>query len=213
MAIKPKITIGVLLLHLLTCNMTCHEKCTNQDFSFAITNRIYPDKDTIQTGDTIWIEVDVPTLLTDLRSNTEIDYSGAVNLGSAIQFLKLGKAQGSDIPVTEAAQSFKTALVIGESIDNSQTPFAKKAKEFRFKEMNARYRFKAGFIPKEKGDFMISVGDAAGVYRHSEKCSNGGFTITIANTMQHLYLYQQSRADDYELSPYERTHVYCMRVK
>ncbi|HVI44135.1 MAG TPA: hypothetical protein VM802_04680 [Chitinophaga sp.] len=212
MAIKFKITIGLLLIHLFTCYTTCRTNCAGVDFSFAIANRIYPDKDSINVGDTIWIEVDVPTQLTDLKTSSEVDYSGAVNLGSAIAFQKFDVGSTTQTGLVEAAEAFKTHLVFGEVIDNSKTPFAKKTKEFRFHETNGRYRFKAGFIATEKGDFMIGPGDANGVYRQQDKCSKASFTITIANTNQHLYLFQNFRPD-YVLSESDRKHAYCMRVK
>jgi hypothetical protein len=212
MATKIKIIPGLVLVHLLTCYGSCVKNCVDEKFSFAITNRVYPDKDSIQVGDTIWIELDAPVKLLDQESNTEVDYSGAANLGSAIGFLKFGKGTAQAGNSTEAAQAFKAHLVTGEIVDNSQTPFAKRIKEFLFKEINGRYRFKVGFIALEKGDFSISPGDAAGVYRFRNKCPKAGFRITIADTDQHLYLYQQSRPG-YEISSYERSHMFCVRVK
>lgn len=212
MATKVKIVIGLLIVHMLTCYTTCKRDCYDQNFSFSITNKIYPDKDSIQVGDSIWVEIDVPTTLLELTGNKEVDYSGAVNLGSGIQFLKLGKGNVQTGNATPAAMAFETHLEVGTVVDNSQTPFAKKTKEFLFVEMGGRYRFKAAFIAKEKGDFMIAPSDAAGVYRSQNRCDKAGFMNTIADTDQHLYMYQESRPG-YEISGYERTHAYCVRVK
>lgn len=210
---RIKVTVGLLLLHLFTSYGSCAKKnCVDAQFGFAITNKIYPDNDSIQVGDTIWVEVDVPVKLSDLRTNKEVDYSGAMNLGTAVQFLKLGKGNAQAGNATEAAVAFKTVLVLGDVVDNSGTPFSKKVKEFLFKEINGRYRFKVGFIALEMGDFVIGPGNAAGVARFSDKCTKASFNITIADTDQHLYLYQQSRPG-YEISPYERSHMYCVRVK
>lgn len=210
MATKIKIIPGLVLVHLLTCYGSCVKNCLDENFSFAITNRVYPDKDSIQVGDTIWVELDAPVKLLDQESNTEVDYSGAANLGSAIGFLKLEKGNAQVGNVTEAAHSFKTHLVTGEVVPNEK--FKAVVKEFLFKETNGRYRFKAGFIALEKGDFSISPGDAAGVYRFRNKCPKAGFRITIADTDQHLYIYQENRPE-FEISSYERSHVYCVRVK
>jgi hypothetical protein len=97
MVSRIKITVGLLLIHFLTSYTTCRNNCFGISLSFAISNRIYPDRDSISVGDTIWIEVDRPIRLTDKQRNTEVDYSGAVNLGSAIQLMKFGKVPLIDV--------------------------------------------------------------------------------------------------------------------
>lgn len=212
MATKIKIILSLVIVHMLSCYTTCKRNCHVQSFSFAITNKIYPDKDSIYVGDSIWMEVDVPTKLLELNSDQEIDYSSAANLGSAIQFLKLGKGNAHTSNATYAAADFKAHLVIGQSVDNSKTPFAAWVKDFLFDEVNGRYRFKVAFIPQAKGDYMIAPGNSLGTFRKHNKCEKAGFDITIADTDQHLYIYQESRPG-YEISGYERTHAYFVRVK
>jgi hypothetical protein len=113
--------------------------------------------------------------------------------------------------VAQAANSFTTYPVIGEELKENNPYFASKSKSFRG-EMNGRYRFKAAFIPKGKGDFGISPGNAASVFRNQDKCAKADFSIAVTNTNQHRYIYQESRPG-YEITEQERTNVYSSTGK
>jgi hypothetical protein len=188
---------------------SCVRNCVDENYSFAINNSFYPDKDTISIGDTIWMEVDAPTTNMDLMRQQPVDYSGAANLGTAISFLKLLPGSIEMSNAIESAHDFKLVLVEGRQVDN---PFVNKVREFLFTERDAHYHFKLGMIPTSSGDFIIDASNSAGTYRKQNKCTKAGFEITISNTDQHLYIYQNARPG-YEISGYEQTHIYCFHVR
>src|SRR5689334_11622357 len=92
MVIKTNDSILFLSLIALMCIYAqCNKRldCANTVYSFEMGIKAYPDKDSINVGDTIWLEVNEPTTLKDVFSGKMIDYSGAVNLGSFVSFSKL----------------------------------------------------------------------------------------------------------------------------
>jgi hypothetical protein len=155
--------------------------CANTVYNFEIAGKIYPDKDSIHIGDTVWLELNIPTNFTDITSNQIVDYSGAENLGSAIGF---GEYSVINNPAP-AANSFLDVLVKGKKVDN---PDIAQIREFLFEEQNNRYVFKLGIIPKEKGIFGTGFSNAQNVYRNSDKCTKAFFKINVENTRQHYYL-------------------------
>lgn len=110
--------------------------------------------------------------------------------------------------VVPSANSFENILIMGSSV-NSVNP--QQLQEFLFEEKNGMYLFKVGVVSQKKGLFMIAPGDAANVYRKNDECTKANFSLTLKDTDQHLYLYEQSRPG-YMPSEYERTHMYCFKV-
>lgn len=155
--------------------------CANTVYSFQIGMRVYPDNSTVQIGDTIWFELDIPTNFTDIVSDKTINYSGAKNLGTIVGFVNYSIVNN---PIS-AANSFYTILVKGTKVDNPQTD---QIREYLFDEQNGRYLFKLGIVTKETGIYGIGVGNAQNVYRASDKCAKAFFNIILQDTHQHYYL-------------------------
>lgn len=211
MDIKPYRLIGVIGIFVSTMFSTCkcRTNCTELQYTFDIGCVAYPDMDSIKIGDTIWLEINVPVNLKDERSGINVNYSRAVNLGTAIDILKIKPGTVSIPGSVPSAKSFDYYLVKGTF--EPKTVNGDRIKEFLFIENNRYYQFKVGFIPKEKGAFIIAPGNAANVYRKNNKCTKAGFLISFEDTDQHLYLYERSRPG-YTPSEYERTHMYCFKV-
>jgi hypothetical protein len=57
-----------------------------------------PDLDSIHINDTIWLEVNEPTILKDVQTGKDVNYSGAANLGSAIGFEKVSPPPDNLLP-------------------------------------------------------------------------------------------------------------------
>jgi hypothetical protein len=189
MAIKTAGSILLLSLIALMCIYAqCNKRldCANTVYSFEMGIKAYPDKDSINVGDTIWLEVNEPTTLKDALSGRVIDYSGVVNLGTAISFAKLiAVSQTND----QVAANFKFILLQGNEIARPDTA---KYREFNFRELNGFYKFQLAIIPKETGVFKMFVSSAANVYRKNDKCTKAGFTINFKETNQHFYFNEVS---------------------
>lgn len=68
MATKIKIfSIGVIIF--LTIVFSTSKKsilsCTESTYSFNVDAKVYPNKDSINIGDTMWLEINSPTTFTD----------------------------------------------------------------------------------------------------------------------------------------------------
>ena len=157
--------------------------CAGSVYSFALELKAYPDHDSLRIGDTIWLEVDAPTSLTDLQTGREIDYSGAANLGSAISFQALSRETGQF--TIDAVEKFNFLLVQRIEVENRSPNLYK---GYNFAEVNGRYVFKLGLVPKEQGTFGLIFSNADNVYRKTDNCTKASFGLTFKNTNQHYYL-------------------------
>lgn len=180
MAIKKNLIVVLGISIIITLNSCGKKGCANTAYNFVVGVKAYPDKESIRLGDTLWFEINAPTNLTDITSNTTIDYSGAENLGSAIGFGRIT----NNITV-ESADTFSYITKVGVPVSNPNTT---KIREFLFVQINKNYVFKLGIIPKEKGVFGVGFSNAANVYRSSDKCTKAAFKINFENTHQHYYL-------------------------
>ncbi len=199
-----------LLIACVSIYASCSKRfdCSQNIHSFEAFYKAYPDKDSLQIGDTIWLELNAPTQLKDVATGQLVDFSGAVNFGPSIRYLEFtgGSIQmPSGIP---AANSFENILIRGTTIQSDKPD---QVRSFDCIEENNMYRFKVGIVPKKKGIFAIAPGDAAGVYRKVSPCDKAGFKLTFIDTDQHLYWYQNDRPG-YQISDSEKSHGYCFKV-
>lgn len=211
MATKLLTVVILLSIAITTTFSTCKKGglgCANTVYNFQIGVKAYPDKDSIQIGDTIWIEINSPTSLTDLISNKLVNYSGAKNLGSAISFVRFIGGSVSNPGAVYSADDFTYYLETGKQVNNS---FVEGIREYLFLENNNFFEFKLAIIPQQKGIYSIGISDAANVYRQSDKCTKAHFEIVFFNTSQHLYFLQNNRPG-YVIEGSELTHLYCFKV-
>lgn len=183
MVIKLQTVVIVVFLYTATVFATCRKDCSRIDYSFEIAAKAYPDLDSIRVGDTIWIEINEPVFLKDLKTNTSINYSGTVNLGTNLGFQEI---KGSTPQLINSANDFLFKIIEGIEVNSLHSDLFK---EYLFVERNNMFLFKLGVIPKRSGIFRINFGSAANVYRANDKCSKASFVFNFENTNQHFYLY------------------------
>lgn len=202
----------VVIVYVLSVYASCnkHGDCLTQTYSFATCIKAYPDTDSLNINDTIWLDFSCPTRLVDLGTGNMIDYSGAGNLGTAIDFLEFTGGSISNPGAIPAVNAFEYKLIYGVFIPDNVLP--EKNRDYNFTEVNSEYKFRLGIIPKRTGIFAIAPGNASNVYRNNDYCTKAGFSIIFSNTNQHIYFYQQNRPG-YIPSQYELTHMYCFKVK
>ena len=189
MAIKKYRTFVLLVfLGLVNLQFECNKKigCAENVYSFELDIKAYPDKDSINVGDTIWLEVNSPTTLKDFRSGSMVDYSGAKNLGTAIGIAELISV---NVTNTEGNSFFKYNIVTGTELPRSDS---NRFREFNFAEVNQKYQFKLALIPLKKGIFKLFISNAANVYRKNDGCTKAGFGISFKDTDQHFYFNEVS---------------------
>ncbi len=175
----------VLAICLVNYSFRCNKPfgCAGAVYNFEMGIKAFPDKDSIHIGDTVWLLIDEPTTLKEVQTGRVIDYSGAANLGSAIGFQTFSLDRGQF--TVDAAQKFNFSIVQGVETANVNPALYH---EYLFSEVNNRYIFKLGVIPKEKGLFRLVFSNAANVYRKNDKCTKANFTLNFNNTNQHYYL-------------------------
>jgi hypothetical protein len=85
---KHNTVLILMLLSLVSVYATCHKHldCRETVYNFEMGIKDYPDKDSINVGDTIWLEVNEPVILKDIQTGKDVNYSSANNLGSAMAF-------------------------------------------------------------------------------------------------------------------------------
>lgn len=181
-----------------------------QQYSFATNIKAYPDIDSISINDTVWLEFLSPTRLTDIATGAMIDYSSATNLSTSINFDEFTGGSISNPGAIPAVDAFEYKLIYGIFVPDDFLP--ERNRDYRFIETNNEFKFKLGIIPKRVGVFSLAPSNSATVRRANDNCSEAGFSITFATTNQHLYFYEQNRPG-YTPSEYERTHMYCFKVK
>ncbi len=192
MATKIKICAVAAIIFATTIFSKCKKisllGCTESSYSFNVDAKVYPDKDSINIGDTIWVEINSPTTFTD-QFNTPVDYSQANNLGTVMGFVKVINI--SPIQLENVVKDFSFLLIAGKEIQSLDTALIK---EYLFQESGGRYLFKLGIIPKVSGTFSFNLGNAANVIRKGNSCPKAAFSFLLKNTTnQHYYLYPGGR--------------------
>lgn len=209
---KFYVTVICFCIFFSTVFSTCKKGglgCANAVYSFKDSATAFPDIDSIYVGDTLFISSNIPTNQTDLSSGQIVDYSNASNLSLSIQFLKLVGGSVSDPGTIYVANKFSCIPVIGAQITD---PFTEGERSFSFKERTDMYNLKVAMIPQDTGAYLIAISNGVNVTRSSGKCTKANYEIDFANIDQHLYLYQNNRPG-YIINNYEKTHVYCFKVK
>ena len=155
--------------------------CANTVYFFQIGVKSFPNYDSIHIGDTLWFDINSTSTLEDSVSKKMIDYSNAENLGSDIAIEKIINAT----TFIGSVQSFNYLLIKGKEVQSSNSNLIK---DYIFSEQAGYYIFKLGLVAKETGTFTAVFGNAANVYRSSDKCTKASFEINFENTNQHYYL-------------------------
>ena len=185
---------------------SCFKNCSDISYSFDVHAKLHPDIDSIHIGDTLWIEATSPAIVTDKLSGKDVDYSGAANMGIAIQIASFHGGSTNNTGAFYVLDSFQYVLVNGRLSAQDYNSI-----NYLYDAIDNGYKFKLGVIGERSGVYGLSVSDAVNVYKKNDKCSKATYNMQITNTNQHLYLYQNSRPG-YEISSYERTHLYCFKV-
>jgi hypothetical protein len=178
--------------------------CTNTVYNFKIPESITPDKDSIKTGDTLFLNVSTSSNLSDLQTGIVVNYSNTENLGNVVTLLRF-----SPMNMTAGAiNNFNFHLLNGREV-NAVDPLSQK--DVLFAENNGDYIFSLAIIAKDTGRYALTIGDAANVYRKNDKCTKAGFAINFGNTDQHFYFLKEWRPD-LTLDNNGKRHVYYFKV-
>ncbi|MDB5275914.1 MAG: hypothetical protein JWR61_869 [Ferruginibacter sp.] len=158
--------------------------CTGNSYAFKVDAKVYPDKDSINIGDTIWAEMNFSSSLLD-QTNEIVDFSNANNLGTEMGFVKVVNA--SPVELKDVVNDFTFKLVFGKELGSPNTQLLK---EYSFQELGHKYMFKLAMIPRSSGTYRFNMVKAIDVYRNGNACPKASFYYQLFNTTnQHYYLY------------------------
>ncbi len=206
---KPLI---ILVIASFCMGSTCNKYplgCYGNAYTFEIPLKIYPDKETVAVGDTIWIEIATPKQFTDLPTGRKIDFDGAANLGIDVDFLQLCPDSILERSVIPAVSAFQLLVIKGTFLPDDLSP--DRNVDYNYYEGDASYQFKLAVIPKQKGIYVIAPGDASSVYSKTCRCPKAGFQMRYKETNQHTHIY----TDFWPFQPslFELSHMYCLKVQ
>lgn len=170
-----------IFINASTCKKGSPCKQANQYFEFGV--KATPNFDSITVNDTIWTVIDESVNLLDKGTNSIVDFSNAVNLSTNIGFQKAIFSPVLDF--VPSVSKFNFELIEGIEINNTNAALYR---EYRFLEVNGRYKLKVGIVPKDTGIYRIVFGNAANVYRKTGGCTNAFFEMNFKETNQHRYL-------------------------
>ena len=151
--------------------------CADSIYNFERAAQVIPDKDTVKTGDTIWVEIDSPDTFLDQATNKQINFSNADNLGTAMAFDKLVNV--APIQLADAVKDFESLLMTGRELP---TPNSQLFKEYLVLDINGSYEFKLGIIPKDTGTFRFNLSNSIHVYRNGKGCPKADFYMRLTQT-------------------------------
>jgi len=160
----------------------CHES-----FAYTIDAKVYPDKDTVNIGDTIFVEVNFPTTLTNSTPGEIANLNGASGIATDMGFVKL--VNDSPIVLDNAVPDFNFKLIKGREVAPTKHDTTL-IKSFFFEEANNMVLFKLAIIPKNIGTYSFNIGASPDVEEKNVICPTFTLNYLLRNTTdQHYYLY------------------------
>jgi hypothetical protein len=186
----------------------CNKICTPRDYEFngGIAN-VYPDKDSIQIGDTLWFSCYIPVNLKYFVANASD--SENYNISSATNFntdFHLTSPTGVNMQVG-AMDSFSFVSKIGKVQMNPLAPDA--SQTISFATNDSAYLASFGIIARKKGIYFLGIID---IYQGMKKCDKFSVVITMNDADNHLYYLKDIYYGGGPISPLDSTRVYCFKV-
>jgi hypothetical protein len=186
---------------------SCHKPCNEPNYTFNVSAFFFPEKDTIDIGDTLWIKSIIPQLQRDVHSQKEINFSNAQNLGTTVIISDITKFRN---PGRGAIDSFNFLKVFGNIYTEKGTDTLG-VKQLSYVQTDSSYELKVGLVALKSGKYIFTIPDNPSVYRKGmEKCGLATFYILNQNINRHLYLFEDALGP---LSEYDKAHSYCIKVR
>ena len=101
------------LISATTIQSRCSKRfdCSQTVYSFQTNIKAFPDLDSVNINDTIWIDFSCPTKLIDMISGQLVDYRDAENLGTDISFLEFTGGSALNPGGIAAVDAFQFRLI------------------------------------------------------------------------------------------------------
>lgn len=187
---------------ILVVNCGCQKPCNEPDYNFTVFESFSPEKESMNIGDTLYLDCKIPKMEKDNNTGQVINFSNLANLGDNLIISDISKFDAK----REAADSFSYVNIYGKIYSDNNG-----AKQFQFMETDSTYRLKVGLILLKAGSYIFTIPDIPGVYRNGHiRCGVGNYAVLNSNINKHLYLFEDLWG---ALSIYDRNRSYCIKVK
>ncbi len=204
-----KIFPAIGLISIAMINSGCPKPCVEANLSFKVHAWMVPDKDSIQIGDTLYLESVFQTNLMDERTSQVIDYSNSEGIGSTLTVSSLPL---NDTIARDAAFDFDYVSIKGKIYNDRSIPRPDGVQQLTYGEIIGKYGLKIGLIPQKKGRYILAIGKGLSNGRKKGKnCEKAAFNISITSTNQHFYLMNEWKTN-YILNKFGREHGYAFKV-
>lgn len=206
MAIK-NIGLIIVVSGILFTTENCNRHClvaSGTTISLTGGNSLYsPVKDSMKTGDTLFLNINIPGRLTYSNTTQTIDFSNATNMKADIRFIALKGVQSK----SAALDSFLFIKKVGEYSANPLLPDASIG--ITFKEEANNYLFLIGCVPQKKGVYMIAISD---IPYANKNCDYASIAIVSKSSDSHLHYLKDIYYGGGPIDPIDSTHSYCFKV-
>lgn len=193
-----------ILLCIIVVISGCHKPCNEPDYDFSVFESFSPERDSMNIGDTLYLNCEIPKMEKDNNTGQVINFSNLGNLGDNLVISDISKFHDAK---REAADSFSYINIYGKIYSDNNG-----AKQLQFIETDSSYRLKVGFILLKAGSYVFTIPDATGVYRNGHvKCGVGNYAVLNSNGNKHFYLFEDLWGPI--ISIYDKNRSYCIKVK
>ena len=196
-----------LLTYIVVLLTGCGKTCLEATYSFTVREHFYPEQDSIKVDDTLWVVSSHSTIFKDSVSGMQADYKGSA-FGLNIGLLNYTDSATIRSGSPGAFDAFTTLLVNGTATGNDNLPNENKG--INFEQTQDSFVLKVAFVPKKKGVYGISLGNA-GATRLNHGCELAAAMVINTNFDNHLYYYQRLVPNS-NINSYEQTHLYLFEV-
>lgn len=196
---------ATLLISAFSCNKNGSKPCTMvTPFSFNVTSEFFPQRETYNIGDTIFLHSSFPKSLLNQISNQQVDYGNSLGISGN---LAIGLLDSNSRTILYALPKFKVINISGTT---SPIPNATEGGLNIFYKEDSIYNFKLGIICLNKGVYRIGLTDLSSQGISGKDCTNAGFNMTVTNANKNLNLFQN--AIGYYPDALAIKTIYCFRV-
>lgn len=193
---------GIVLIGVLN---SCHKPCNEPNYSFSVDDFFSPEKDSINIGDTIWLNSTISKLEKDINTQSQVNFSNAENLGTNLIISDISKFDSQRGAVDSFTYFQSHGRIYTDPKLNPQG-----VKQLSFEENDNSYQLEVGLIAKSAGSYILTIPDNPHVFRKGmSNCGTANFEFLNSNNNKHLDLFENRWG---QLSGYDSAHSYCFKV-
>jgi hypothetical protein len=187
--------------------VTCNRECIDNSFGFVVQVNVTPNKDSLNIGDTLWLESVTPSTMVDLNSNKEIIFDHASNLGGGMRVGELLAANN----MADAVNNFDFVISKGDASNVEREP--NRSKSFKYLEEKGLYELKIGIVCRKKGIYGLFLSAASNVYSpRYGSCGRATIYLKFKNANKHIQYLQDTYYSGYVIPDAVIESSYCFRV-